>query len=88
MSDVITPVVPPVPAHHEPVWIKPLIALASMALLGAVIVYAAVMRDHDMMTLCVGAVIAMATGAVNYYLGSSSGSARKTEITAAAAPRV
>lgn len=72
------------PAGSEPTWAKPAVAIFAMVLLAGVIAYSIVIRDHDTMILCVGAVISMATGAGNYYLGSSSGSARKTDLLAAA----
>jgi hypothetical protein len=43
---------------------------------------AVVTKNNDALLMLVGAVITLATGASNYYLGSSSGSARKTEIAA------
>jgi hypothetical protein len=71
------------PADQEPAWAKPAIAILAMLLLVGVIVYSVVAKDHDAMMLCIGSVISMATGAGNYYLGSSSGSARKTDLLAA-----
>lgn len=70
----------------EPTWAKPAVAIFAMALLAGVIGYAVVTKDHDTMMLCVGAIISMATGAGNYYLGSSSGSAAKTNLLAASPP--
>jgi hypothetical protein len=67
----------------EPSWAKPAVAIFAMVLLAGVIVYAVVAKDHDTMMLCVGSIISMATGAGNYYLGSSSGSDRKTSLLAA-----
>jgi hypothetical protein len=70
-------------AGTEPSWAKPAVAIFAMALLAGVIAYAVITKDHDTMMLCVGAIISMATGAGNYYLGSSSGSAAKTNLLAA-----
>lgn len=72
------------PAGSEPSWAKPAVAIFAMALLGGVIAYAVIAKDHDTMMLCVGAIITMATGAGNYYLGSSSGSDKKTDLLAKA----
>ena len=68
------------PPGSEPSWAKPAVAIFSMVLLAGVIAYAIVSKDHDTMMLCVGAIISMATGAGNYYLGSSAGSDKKTEL--------
>lgn len=72
------------PAGTEPTWAKPAVAIFAMVLLADVIAYAVIAKDHDTMMLCVGSIISMATGAGNYYLGSSSGSAHKTALLAAA----
>lgn len=68
----------------EPKWAKPAVAIFAMLLLAGVIIYAVVTKDHDTMMLCVGSIISMATGAGNYYLGSSSGSDKKTNLLASA----
>lgn len=72
------------PPGTEPTWAKPAVAIFAMILLAGVIVYAILAHDHDTMMLCVGSIISMATGAGNYYLGSSAGSDRKTNLLAAA----
>jgi len=68
----------------EPSWTRPVVAIFSMVLFCIVLAYTLIVKDKDTMLLCVGAVISMATSAVNYYLGSSAGSARKTDLLAAA----
>lgn len=71
------------PPGAEPAWAKPAVAIFAMVLLGGVVVYAGICGDKATMLLCVGAIISMATGAGNYYLGSSSGSSKKTDLLAA-----
>lgn len=68
----------------EPSWAKPAVAIFAMVLLAGCVIYAVITKDHDTMMLSVGAIISMATGAGNYYLGSSSGSTAKTNLLAAA----
>lgn len=73
------------PPGSEPTWAKPAVAIFCMVLLGGALGYAVLAKDHDAMMLILGAIISMATSASSYYLGSSSGSARKTELAAGAA---
>ena len=72
------------PPGTEPSWAKPAVAIFAQVLLLGVVAYAVVTKDHDTMLIAVGAIVSMATGAGNYYLGSSSGSAHKTGLLAAA----
>jgi hypothetical protein len=58
--------------------------LTLIALFGCLIV-SFLLRDNQLELLVVGAVIAMATTVVNYWLGSSSGSQKKDDIMAAQA---
>ena len=70
------------PAGSEPTWAKPAVAILSLLLFAAMIVVAYYTHDETMKTLLGGAVIGMASTSISYYLGSSSGSARKTELAA------
>jgi len=70
----------------EPNWAKPVVALFAMVLLAGMVIYAVILKDHEIMLMAAGAIISMATGAGNFYLGSSSGSERKTDLLAAAPP--
>ena len=59
-----------------------IISLALIAALGV----AYLVQSEQILLLVIGAIIADATTVVNFYLGSSSGSARKTELLAQAPP--
>ena len=74
------------PAGTEPTWAKPAVAILSLVLFAGMLVVAYATNDETMKTLLGGAVISMATTASGYYLGSSAGSARKTEIAAGQTP--
>lgn len=74
------------PAGTEPVWAKPAVAIGSLVVFVAMVFFAYLTKDQTMMTLLGGAVVGMASQAGNYYLGSSSGSAAKTNLLAAAPP--
>lgn len=74
------------PPGSEPSWAKPVVALGSMSVFVGMVIVAYLTKDQQMMTLLGGAVIGMASQAGNYYLGSSSGSAHKTALLAAASP--
>jgi len=67
----------------EPAWAKPAVALGSLLVFVGMVVIAYLTHDQQMQTLLGGAVIGMASQAGNYYLGSSSGSAAKTNLLAA-----
>jgi uncharacterized membrane protein len=61
--------------------------VVSLASMGAFLVAFAVayfMKDNNNLTLLIGAVIANSTTAVSFWLGSSAGSQRKTELQAPA----
>ena len=74
------------PSAPEPSWAKPAVAVLALVLFGAMIGVCVVTGYRDGMNLLIGSVITMATTAVSYYLGSSSGSDRKTNLLAAAPP--
>ena len=87
MSETATPVTtaltPPIPS--EPTWAKPAISIFALVVFLAAFGIAYLAKDSGALTLMMGAAISMAGTVVNYYLGSSSGSAKKTEIAAVAA---
>lgn len=72
------------PPGAEPSWAKPAVAILALAIFAGMIVYAYVTHDEGTKQLLAGGAMGMAGAAVNYYLGSSSGSAAKTNLLAAA----
>lgn len=68
------------PDGSEPKWAKPIAALSALAIFGAIAVYVFWHGDHDMQLVIEGAAQGMAMTGVNYYLGSSSGSDKKTSM--------
>lgn len=72
--------------NNEVWWVKP--ALAASTILMFFIVLGAVMwiGDKDSLKLIVGSTIGFVGGALSFYFGSSSSSARKDQIIAAAPP--
>ena len=68
----------------EPSWAKPAVAILALVIFAALIVYAHVTNSAADMQMLDGGAMAMAGTAVSYYLGSSSGSAHKTSLLAAA----
>jgi hypothetical protein len=75
---------PATPPSIEQPWVKPVIAIGSLVLFAGMTGVVVVMKNDSALLLMAGAAVSMATTAFNYYLGSSSGSARKTEISAVA----
>ena len=59
--------------------------LAYLTFLGAMI-WSFVLEDSTMMSLTVGAAVANATTAINWWLGSSKGSEKKDDVIAASQP--
>jgi drug/metabolite transporter (DMT)-like permease len=57
-----------------------IILIGFMALLGILIFIGIPEQNSELLYLAVGALITMAVGVVNYFYGSSKGSADKTEI--------
>lgn len=70
----------------EPTWAKPAVSILTLVIFTALVVVAWVNKDQTSFNLLCGAAIAMAQSVVGYYLGSSSGSAEKTALLAAAPP--
>ena len=88
------PVTPPTPnqtATNELIstsagarWGAPIISLATLGLLAAaLVVNALIFKDQQANTLIIGSVIANATTAVNFWMGSSHGSQKKDALAAA-----
>lgn len=75
------------PSAPEPSWAKPAVAILSLTLFGAMIAVCIITGNRDGLNLLVGAVITMATTASGYYLGSSSGSDRKTALLSNPTPK-
>jgi hypothetical protein len=70
----------------EPAWAKPAVAIFSIVVFVGMMVVAYLTKDQSMIMLLGGSAISMATTAVSYYLGSSSGSAQKNATIAASMP--
>jgi hypothetical protein len=79
MSGTTTPVAP---APSEPIWAKPSIGIYSLVLFVAALAISWWTKDSTAFDLMVGAAIANSNTVIQYYFGSSAGSARKTELTA------
>ncbi len=63
-----------------------MIAIGYQIVFLAMLLVAYLTKDQNMLTLLGGAAIGMAVQGGNYFLGSSSGSDRKTELLAASTP--
>ena len=72
------------PPGAEPSWAKPAVAITAMVIFGGMLVYSYATHDQATAQLLAGGAMGMASTAVSYYLGSSSGSAHKTALLAAA----
>lgn len=70
----------------EPVWAKPTIGAYCLTVFFGVFVVAWIADMHDVLMMMAGATISAFTTIVQYYYGSSSGSARKTNMLAASTP--
>lgn len=91
MSDTIPPQVPPVTPQVVPVtpviptaelsWAKPVIAVFIMSIFVIVYILAYLAKNETTQTLMAGCATTLISTLVSYYFGSSSGSARKSEIT-------
>jgi hypothetical protein len=80
MSGTTTPPSTTPPAPQEPFWAKPSIGIYSLVLFLAAMGISWWMKNDTAFNLMIGAVIANANTVIQYYFGSSSGSARKTEM--------
>ena len=65
---------------NELPWAKPAISAFAMAIFVAAFVIAYLAKDQTSLTLLMGVAGSMATTVVNYWVGSSSGSDRKTDL--------
>ena len=74
----------PTPASTaEPAWAKPGLGVYSLTLFAVALGVAWYAKSDNALLLMIGAVITNATTVVNYYFGSSSGSAAKTALMGA-----
>ena len=67
-------------APSEPLWAKPSIGVYALGLFVVAMGVAWWAENDTALTLLTGAVVTNATTVINYYFGSSAGSARKTEL--------
>ena len=77
------PPVPPIPppaTSGEPIWAKPSISVFALGIFLVAFVVAYWSKDNTSLSMMMGAAIAMAQQVVNYWMGSSSGSTKKTDI--------
>jgi len=73
MSGMTTPLATP-----EPMWAKPAVSIYALTIFLIAFGIAYMAKDTTSLTMLMGAAISMGTQVVQYYLGSSSGSAQKT----------
>lgn len=71
------------PPNKEYPWIKPVVAILSMLLLALLTAYAFWSNDPTLRAVVATTIVLMAKNSQTYYFGSSSGSARKTDLLAA-----
>lgn len=76
---------PPDTTVREPIWAKPAISIFALGIFMGAFAIAAYAQDKTSVAMMIGASIGMASQVVNYYLGSSSGSADKSNVISAAA---
>jgi hypothetical protein len=67
----------------EPPWAKTAISIFALGIFLAAFGIAYLAKDNTDLTMMMGAAISMATSVVGYWIGSSSGSDKKTAILAA-----
>jgi hypothetical protein len=63
---------------------KMILGVISQVLMIGVLIYAYISGKDNIATIVTGAIVVNATTVINYYMGNSSGSDRKTELLAAA----
>ena len=80
MSDTNSPSPAPNP---EPIWAKPAVSIYALTIFLIAFGIAYLAKDTASLTMMMGAAISMGTSVVNYWIGSSSGSDKKTTIIAA-----
>lgn len=86
MSTTTSTTAQPVPPQTTEPMAKLMVALGYQVVFLAMLLVAYLTKDQNMLTLLGGAAIGMAVQGGNYFLGSSSGSDRKTELLAASTP--
>lgn len=69
-------------------WGAIIVSVLTLAIFVVVLIVALRAKDTAMLQILVGAAVANAGAAVQYWLGSSNGSAQKSELLAAAQPPV
>lgn len=84
--DPAPPVAVPPPSSVEPIWAKPSVSMVGLGIFVAGYIIAFMTRDATVQTMFAGAAIAMGQQVIGYWLGSSSGSAKKSEQMAANPP--
>lgn len=84
MSDTTT--APPA-SSPEPIWAKPAVSIYALTIFLVAFGIAYLAKDTASLTMMMGAAISMGTSVVNYWIGSSSGSDKKTTIIAAQPPK-
>ena len=72
------------PPNSEYPWIKPAVAILTILLLGLLTGYAFWSNDPTLKAVVATTIVLMAKNSQTFYFGSSSGSARKTDLLAAA----
>lgn len=61
-------------------WAKPVVSLVAMLIFVAAFIVAYLAKDQTSLTLLMGVAGSMGTTVVNYWVGSSAGSDRKTDL--------
>ena len=88
MSATTTPPAPATVAAQppEPLWAKPAVSVYAMTIFIIALGIAYMAKDSSSLTMMMGAAISMGSTVINYWLGSSSGSSKKTDIMATNPP--
>lgn len=73
-------------AAPEPMWAKPAVSVYALTIFLIAFGIAYMSKDSTSLTMLMGAAISMGTQVVQYYLGSSSGSAQKTAMLGTPTP--
>lgn len=87
MSDTLPPApTTKVTSSGEPIWAKPGVSVYAMTIFLIAFGIAYLSKDATSLSMMMGAAIAMSQQVVNYWMGSSSGSAKKTDIISTTTP--
>lgn len=76
----------PTPTPTEPFWAKPSVGVFALGVYVVAFAAAYFSKSDTMLTALSATAATNATGVINYYFGSSSGSTRKTELAAPPPP--